>query len=612
MVGLHWGDIEYLENNLDLGNVGLIIFDEVQYMGAATYRKALDIALPYIEEKYHIPILGATATVERKDVDVCDKYFTAKLSNGDLFYCWGDHNYTLDEAFSSGLLLPPEYQYIETDTKLIKKARQTRKAVLDELKAEVVHADNNGEKQARFKDMKELQSSVIKNADRIVHDTMLDLYQCNNIYNTNTNDVSQLESLPKANKGTLEKPDNLPSYMRFLVFTPDRESMGRLRKDENSNEVFGGIVEEIYNYFHSAFGRYGYTVKTTIISSQIAEERKNVGLIDPDPARALTEKEAERVIVERPMTIDLIFSINMLNVGYHVNSITGLVLKRWTGSNTIYFQQLGRCLSADSDNIPVVFDFVKSIDDRGITAPLFAVDKERKATTKMADGTTSDTYKGKRKTKKKDTDEPERVNAYIRDAFGNLTSPKWCNRIDAKYITVGTTSATVSEITQRMHVYLNRKTSRELFEATYKEYISHIVVKDNKLTSDVRNIGVLRSLLYMMIFYKYKDKLDGINEKQYTQNTKALYEYIKNKGYNVYIEYNSLSNYVNKNYVNDVLVAEVNSMLAISKSKNSTTGAQLNILLNEDDVQRFKSDKTVIQLLQTKEFNKNNIVIYSM
>jgi hypothetical protein len=91
-----------------------------------------------------------------------------------------------------------------------------------------------------------------------------------------------------------------------------------------------------------------------------------------------------------------------------------------------------------------------------------------------------------------------------------------------------------------------------------------------------------------------------------------MYEFIKNKGYKIYIEYNSLSNYTNKNSIQGSLASEVNSMLAISKPKNSTTGAQLNLLLNETDIPKFKSDKAVLDILKTKEFSKNNIVVYKM
>lgn len=104
MIGKYWGDQSYLDgthvkSHFKLSEVGLIIFDECQYMGAETYRKALDFALPYIGQnirtdddnseitninrKYNIPIIGATATVERPDVDICDKFFTYDIGNGN-------------------------------------------------------------------------------------------------------------------------------------------------------------------------------------------------------------------------------------------------------------------------------------------------------------------------------------------------------------------------------------------------------------------------------------------------------------------------------------------------------------------------------------------------
>lgn len=59
----------------------------------------------------------------------------------------------------------------------------------------------------------------------------------------------------------------------------------------------------------------------------------------------------------------LLFCIDMLNEGVHVDSIDGVILLRPTVSPIIYLQQIGRSLSAGrKDKNPVIFDIVNNFD----------------------------------------------------------------------------------------------------------------------------------------------------------------------------------------------------------------------------------------------------------
>ena len=60
-------------------------------------------------------------------------------------------------------------------------------------------------------------------------------------------------------------------------------------------------------------------------------------------------------------TIDLIASIDMLSLGYHVDDLTGVIMMRNTRSDTIYTQQIGRCLSIKSKNRTIIFDLVGNL-----------------------------------------------------------------------------------------------------------------------------------------------------------------------------------------------------------------------------------------------------------
>lgn len=59
----------------------------------------------------------------------------------------------------------------------------------------------------------------------------------------------------------------------------------------------------------------------------------------------------------------LLFCIDMLNEGVHVNDIDGVILFRPTVSPIIYKQQIGRALSAGKKHNPVIFDVVNNFDN---------------------------------------------------------------------------------------------------------------------------------------------------------------------------------------------------------------------------------------------------------
>ena len=615
-VGLYWGDKDYLDNVIGIDEVSLIIFDECQYMGAETYRKALDFALTYVGHSVYtdnddllinplklgktIPYIGATATVERRDVDVCDKYFTYN-THGGLTYCWGENIFTLDDAFKTGLIIPPFYQYIgATDSEgnnIIAKNRLTRNALLKNLKLRGKEGDT-----CIIKSIKELQKVRILDADKIIHDTVLYLYKC-------TNPIKDMEELPVVKFNSESRLSKLPKYMRFLVFTPDRDSMDQLRFD--GKEQFKGIIGETKAQFENAFGRYGYKVRTTVVSSACTKETDNVNLIDPTPqelkkfnAELVSEDELSKAVTHRnggKLVIDLIFSINMINIGYHVDHITGLVLRRWTGSNTIYYQQLGRCLSVDSDKIPVVFDFVDSIASAEITAPLFAIDKDKKALTTYADGTEDISYKGKKKRK-------TRVNE-TRVIDGIVTNPKWSNEIRSMSVIIDTEVADCNEVLSRLNIYQNQFKAFSVFELAYSMYSKSYKSLEGKVIRPNNMISLyegLRKAIYEKFPKQLKDK-----EGLLTINANACYNYIKRKGYDIYLEYQVFRKYLEstkKSEPVDSLADEYNSLLMVLG--DNLNRAKVNFVVNRNDYKSFIMDPDVKYMIQNYGITSDNILLY--
>lgn len=128
------------------------------------------------------------------------------------------------------------------------------------------------------------------------------------------------------------------SYLKFIVF-------------------FNGLSHiedkqlDVINWFASAYPDYKIN-EPLVISCDNSEHRNNVNRLDE--------------MVRRPKTIDLVFCINMLNMGYHVNDISGVVMYRGTTSDIVYIQQLGRALSSGASESCLVFDVVDNLHRKAI------------------------------------------------------------------------------------------------------------------------------------------------------------------------------------------------------------------------------------------------------
>ncbi|MBO5435379.1 DEAD/DEAH box helicase family protein [bacterium] len=157
------------------------------------------------------------------------------------------------------------------------------------------------------------------------------------VINAKCIEMAKIFNLPTIIKSTCDQYASTTEYMKFIVFFSNKTHMS-----EKLNEVIG--------WFKEAYP--SHTVNTLKISSRTKEEHAN------------TEKLNE--LIYKKNHIDLIACIDMLNMGYHVNNQTGIIMYRGTKSNTIFTQQLGRALSAGSDNSAIVFDIVDNLHRKAI------------------------------------------------------------------------------------------------------------------------------------------------------------------------------------------------------------------------------------------------------
>lgn len=127
------------------------------------------------------------------------------------------------------------------------------------------------------------------------------------------------------------------NYMRFIVFFSNVEHLE-------------SKCDDVKDWFQKAFKKHN--IQELRVTS------------DDDYGKNIAELSK---LDKRDKGIDLVYSIDMINMGYHVEDLTGIVMYRGTQSGTVFYQQLGRVLSSAIDpntGKPVrgiVFDVVDNV-----------------------------------------------------------------------------------------------------------------------------------------------------------------------------------------------------------------------------------------------------------
>lgn len=139
--------------------------------------------------------------------------------------------------------------------------------------------------------------------------------------------VDQADGIPELFAKNIKKKDG-----KYIIFCKDKEHMDELMV--KAKEWFGEVDTEPELY--SVYSGEGYSEKDNKESIKRFENSKSEH-------------------------IKLLFSIEMLNEGLHVEDISGVIMARPTDSRIIYLQQLGRALSSDiSRDKTIVFDLVNN------------------------------------------------------------------------------------------------------------------------------------------------------------------------------------------------------------------------------------------------------------
>lgn len=119
-------------------------------------------------------------------------------------------------------------------------------------------------------------------------------------------------------------------YGKYIVFCSNRESMDEMIN--HADEWFGMVDEEMHIY--------------------------RVYSDDPSASQDFKDFKADETA-----HLKLLFCIDMLNEGVHVDNIDGVILLRPTVSPIVYKQQIGRALAAGKKKVPIIFDVVNNFDN---------------------------------------------------------------------------------------------------------------------------------------------------------------------------------------------------------------------------------------------------------
>ena len=159
----------------------------------------------------------------------------------------------------------------------------------------------------------------------------------NNLHSVGIQDINQkyLDALRRA----LEQADGLDKVFQRHITKPDGKYLVFCANKEHMDEMQAHVPE-----WFGEIATNGVHVYKAYSS---------------DPA---TSYEFEEFKADSSSALKLLFCIDMLNEGVHVDEISGVILFRPTISPIIYKQQIGRALTAGDSATPLILDIVNNFE----------------------------------------------------------------------------------------------------------------------------------------------------------------------------------------------------------------------------------------------------------
>lgn len=309
----------WIKDRLD--SIELLILDEAHRTGAEgflTYWPSIYKLTKSGLKSNRLHVLGATATPIRTDpkIDVEDAIFSYKLGGENKSSRITDFGF--EDCWKFSIMQKPYYIRGILDKKeekefILAKAKEDKSAIskLDNLDISF----NQMEEQLDylFDSVAPIKETIYTGVSAVMGEEL-----------TNT------------------------EYIRLLVFHNDSKSL--LKNHAKINKAI-----------KDAFSVAGYNMFNSVYITSDIESIRNSGITISNVS-AISNRDNE--IKSNPdlgkCEVDIIHSIDMLNMGYHVGKVTGIVTMRATGSEIIYYQQIGRCISVRDGNKPLIIDLANA------------------------------------------------------------------------------------------------------------------------------------------------------------------------------------------------------------------------------------------------------------
>ncbi len=298
-------------------NYDIIIFDEAHRMGAPVWGQNVETLL---NNNPNAICLGMSATVDRNDgVDV-RKFFN---NNNPV------STYSLVDAFNDDILPNLEYHLGKIDYSNEKKFNDESIKELDE-RLKTATGEQRKEILAALDELKKAKRMIAESED------------ITTIFAENFNSPQMLTG-------------------KFIVFCPAGDEILDDEDDAKLTHRMKSIMSQTEKWFSKVDG-IKKIKKYSVYSKRGDINRKVIKAFEKDKTKSLK----------------LLFAINMLNEGFHINDVDGIIMLRGTASRIIYLQQLGRVLSVCAKDSVRVLDLVanlNSVDIETIRAIAEAVNR---------------------------------------------------------------------------------------------------------------------------------------------------------------------------------------------------------------------------------------------
>ena len=320
--------------------VDFFVFDELHRTGATTWKTQIDKLL---DAQQDAQIFGITATPVR-DVDGVDTMEEmAKLYGG----------YSQEELISK--------EYYAAEMSLIDAMQ--RKIVVEPI---IVPFNRNLTELPEYQEISDAIKELEKTGDnpRLLNRLRFNLSQMDEIAGQALSKNDKLIGIDEVLKDNI---DDKKKNGRFIVFIPQKPN------------DFKGTTEEYVKAKIAETSKYFEGVNREMMIEYLLSNRAG-----SDKANTKAIANFESIDDDR---LKLLYAINKLNEGVHVDDISGEIMLRpiGSGSNILYFQQIGRVIYAiDPENppkeedIPIIFDVYNNYIARDL-------DKEVNYTTTISD-----------------------------------------------------------------------------------------------------------------------------------------------------------------------------------------------------------------------------------